>query len=101
LEDDLNRSLHYANENLSLHMFLDKLENSRKELKSEMDFCEREKFECYETISDLEVQIKTSDEERDQCIKKLIDTEYNLNKEIEIRQCLDIQLNQARTQLKD
>ena len=44
LEDDLNRSSRYVNENVDLHVYKSQLENSNRDLKEENECCEREKY---------------------------------------------------------
>jgi predicted nucleic acid-binding Zn-ribbon protein len=82
LEDDLNRSLRYVNENVDLHVYKDQLENSYRDLKGENEYCEREKFELQEQLIDMENQLQTIREERDQYMNKFTDSEHEFKKEL-------------------
>jgi len=81
LEDDLNRSSRYINENVDLHVYKNQLETSYRDLKEENEYCEREKFEIQEQLIDMESQLQTVRQERDRYMNKLMDTELELKKE--------------------
>ena len=81
LEDDLNRSSRYINENVDLHVYKNQLENSYRDLKEENECCEREKFELQEQMIDMDNQLQLIRQERDQSVMKLLHTEQELQKE--------------------
>jgi hypothetical protein len=81
LEDDLNRTSRYINENVDLHVYKNQLENSYRDLKEINSCCEREKFELQEQLINIESQLQIIREERDQYINRLIDTEHELKRE--------------------
>ncbi|CAF3532661.1 unnamed protein product [Rotaria sordida] len=101
LEDDLNRSSRYINENVDLHVYKNQLENSYRDLKEDNECCEREKFELQEQLIDMESQLQTIREECNQYMNKLMDTEHDLKKEFNCRQQLEEQLNTIQNQLKE
>ncbi len=81
LEDDLHRNSRYVNENIDLHLCKNQLENSCRDLKEINECCEREKFELQEQFIDMESHIQILREERDQYMKKLIETQHEFTKE--------------------
>jgi hypothetical protein len=81
LEDDLNRSSRYLNENVDLHVHKNQLEASNRNLKEENECCERERFEIQEQLIDVENQLQTIREERDQYMHRLIEVEHELKRE--------------------
>ena len=81
LEDDLNRSSRYINENVDLHVYKNQLEHSYRDLKEENEGCEREKFELQEQMIDMENQLQLIRQERDQSVMKLLHTEQELQAE--------------------
>lgn len=81
LEDDLNRSSRYINENVDLHVYKNQLETSNRNLKEDNECCERERFELQEQLIDMEHQLQIIREERDQYMNRLIDTEHELKRE--------------------
>ena len=82
LEDELNRSTRYANENVDLHMYKTQLETSNRVLKEENESCERERFELQEQLIDIEHQLQIIRDERNQCVNKLDEVEYEWKKEL-------------------
>ncbi|CAF2516827.1 unnamed protein product [Rotaria sp. Silwood2] len=101
LEEDLNRSSRYINENVDLHIYKNQLENSYRDLKEENECCEREKFELQEQVIDIENQLQRIREERNQYMNRLMDTEHELKREFNCRQQLEEQLNTIQNQLKE
>ncbi|UJR37775.1 hypothetical protein I4U23_030467 [Adineta vaga] len=101
LEDDLNRSTRYVNENVDLHIYKTQLETSNRNLKEENECCERERFELQEQLIDMENQLHTIREERNQYMNKFCEMEYEWKKESNDRQLLEEQLKMIQNQLKE
>ncbi|CAF4526558.1 unnamed protein product, partial [Rotaria socialis] len=101
LEDDLNRSSRYINENVDLHIFKNKLEISYRDLKEENQSCEREKFELQEQLIDMETQLQMIRNERDHYMNRLIDVEDELKNESDSRQQFEEHCNLMQNQLKE
>ncbi|CAF2056330.1 unnamed protein product [Rotaria magnacalcarata] len=101
LEDDLNRSSRYINENVDLHVFKNKLEISYRDLKEENQSYEREKFELQEQLIDMETQLQMIRNERDYYMNRLIDVEDELKNESDSRQQFEEHFNLMQNQLKE
>jgi hypothetical protein len=91
LEDDLNRSSRYINENVDLHVYQNQLENSNRDLKEENECCEKERFELQEQIIDMENQLQIIRQERDQYINRLIDNENEFKTELVMKFNLSVE----------
>ena len=81
LEEEVTRNSRYINENVDLHIFKTRLENSYRELKEENECCERERFELQEQMIDMESQLQVIRLERDQYLTNLMSTEHDLKTE--------------------
>ncbi|CAF0970122.1 unnamed protein product [Adineta ricciae] len=101
LEDELNRSTRYANENVDLHMYKTQLETSNRVLKEENESCERERFELQEQLIDIEHQLQIIRDERNQCVNKLSEVECEWKKERNEKEKLEEQMKVIQNQLKE